>query len=86
MKKCAVLKCDSSGRMPESKFFRFPMIRKMNAKALALTQTRLDAWLTAVNQADFFPSHYQHATVCDLHFVSGTLYCVLYSVIFMNEI
>ncbi|KAJ6639623.1 hypothetical protein Bhyg_12370 [Pseudolycoriella hygida] len=68
---CAVLQCISSANMPERKFFRFPMLNMKSAKSLALTKTRQDAWVTALNRLDFFPSNFKSATVCDLRFVSG---------------
>lgn len=54
------------------------MLNKRSDKALALTQKRQEAWVTALNRADFFPSHYKNAAVCDRHFVSGTLFCNFY--------
>lgn len=70
---CAVIKCNSiGGRDSVRKFFRFPMLSRTGGNhTLAMSQTRQDAWLKALNRADFFPHQYKNASVCDLHFVSG---------------
>ncbi|KAJ6647949.1 hypothetical protein Bhyg_03174, partial [Pseudolycoriella hygida] len=70
-KSCVVLKCLSSGRDRDKKFYRFPTLDQRGVKSLAMSQTRQDAWIKALNRADFFPNQYKHAVVCDLHFESG---------------
>jgi len=73
-KYCAVIGCHSSGNMPERRFFRFPMLYKRNANSLAVTQTRQNAWVKALNRANFFASNFKNATVCDRHFVTGAFF------------
>ncbi|XP_037042836.1 uncharacterized protein LOC119079117 [Bradysia coprophila] len=70
-KNCAVVQCNSSARMRERKFYRFPMLKHSSTKTLAITQIRQELWVRALNRIDFPPSRYKHATVCDRHFVSG---------------
>ncbi|KAG4068096.1 hypothetical protein HA402_001521 [Bradysia odoriphaga] len=70
-KNCAVVQCNSSARMRERKFYRFPMLKHSSAKTLAITKIRQELWVKALNRIDFPPSRYKHATVCDRHFVSG---------------
>lgn len=70
---CAAIGCNSIGHMPERKFFRFPMLNHSNATSFAITQARQQAWLVALNRAEFFPCHYKNTRVCDLHFISGNV-------------
>lgn len=77
---CAAIGCKSDGYMKYRKFFRFPMINKRSHRTMAITQARQQAWLVALNRDNFFAHQFQHARVCDLHFVSGKLLCLNSSV------
>lgn len=70
-KSCAVVGCNASGRMPDRKFYRFPMLNRTSEKSLTITQMRQDTWVKILNRVDFPPSKYKNASVCDRHFVSG---------------
>lgn len=69
---CAIMGCTSKGYSTGRKFSAFPMLNNLTAKSLALTQARQKAWIRAINRSDFFASHFQHARVCDLHFILGS--------------
>lgn len=71
---CAALGCKSIGTDNERQFFKFPTIDNHSEKTIAITQARQQAWLVALNRANFFVFQYKDARVCDLHFISGNLF------------